>query len=219
MQSTKFWFLSLLVCSALPGPSIIVHAAGLEVHYDQKRDRLSVQADQEPLSRVLAVIAAKARVNILMDPSINKTVSLRLAPQSLQKALQKVCKGLSYVIEYHTDVQQRSVVSGLRLLPQGKQDTGQLVPVAVLNARAGRHDAVLSDISAVGGGNIVDGSGSSLHGQERITEKRSAKEAVAPVEVTTATGPAGNDDGAGDKIQPSRPAPKRVRPEVPSADY
>lgn len=42
------------------------------------------------------------------------------------------------MIEYSTDAQQRKVISGMKLLPEGKQDSGQLVSVAVVNVRADR---------------------------------------------------------------------------------
>ncbi len=110
----------------------------IAIEYDQQRDKISIQAQNASLTSVLSEVAQKTNITIRVDPAVEKTVNFQLPPQSLQQALQKVVKGLSYVIEYKTNAEQRAVVSGLRLLPKGKQDSGQLVPVSVLNARAGQ---------------------------------------------------------------------------------
>ena len=117
--------------------SSTAYAGNVLVDYDASQDRIQVQASNASLTQVLAEIASKTNITIRIDPEVEKIISTNLPPQALQQALQKVVKGLSYVIEYNIDEKQQTVVSGLRLLPKGKQDSGQLVSVAVLNARAG----------------------------------------------------------------------------------
>ena len=116
------------------------YAGNVLVNYDASQDRIQVQANNASLTQVLAEIAGKTSMTIRIDPAVEKNISINLPPQSLQQALQKVVKGLSYVIEYNIDEKQQTVVSGLRLLPKGKQDSGQLVSVAVLNARASQNN-------------------------------------------------------------------------------
>lgn len=121
----------------LPG-SIFASNPNIIISYNQQRDNISIQAQDASLTTVLSDVAKKTNITIRIDPAVEKTVNFQLPPQSLQQALQKIVKGLSYIIEYKTDAQQQTVVSGLRLLPKGIQDSGQLVPVSVLNARASR---------------------------------------------------------------------------------
>lgn len=113
-----------------------VCASTIVIEYDKDEQLLGVTADKASLIEILKQISVKTGITIRIDPAVEKTVSFQLPPQPLQKALQKVCKGLSYVIEYSTISPQRSVISGIELLPEGKQDSGQLVPVTVVNARA-----------------------------------------------------------------------------------
>ncbi len=130
-----FLLTAFVLMLALTGP-LIAGNPNIIIGYDQQRDKISIQAENASLTTVLSDIAKKTNITIRIDPAVEKTVNFQLPPQSLQQALQKIVKGLSYVIEYSTNEQERVVVSGLRLLPKGKQDSGQLVPVSVLNARA-----------------------------------------------------------------------------------
>jgi len=126
---------------------IPVHAGNIVVKYDSQKNKIAIQASNASLTSVLAEIANKANMTIQIDPAVEKQVSFQLRTQPLQEALQKVVKGLSYVIEYKTDARQQTVVSGMRLLPKGKQDSGQLVPVSVLNARASQNNSTIDDIN------------------------------------------------------------------------
>ncbi len=124
-----------------------VYASGINVEYDSQKNKIAIQASNASLTSVLAEIANKTNMTIQIDPAVEKQVSFQLRPQPLQQALQKIVKGLSYVIEYKIDEKQQTVVSGLRLLPKGKQDSGQLVSVSVLNARASQIDGEGDDTS------------------------------------------------------------------------
>lgn len=117
------------------------NAANISVEYNQQKDKLSIQAQNASLTAVLSGIAEKTGINIRIDPAVEKKVSFQLRSQSLQSALQKICKGLSYVIEYGENNKKQTIVSGMTLLPKGKQDSGQLISVATLNARASQNAA------------------------------------------------------------------------------
>lgn len=195
MKRTNFWFLPLLFCSALLGPSHAAYAAGLEVRYDRERDRLSVQAEQVSLTQVLGRIAAQTGVEILMDPSIEKTVSMSLKGQPLEKALKQIARGLSYVMLYDSGKKQNSTqtprLTTMKLLPEGKQDSPNLVPVAVLNARAGRHNRSL------GGGNTVYKIEPIDHNQNIPRQKRSTRnESPIPADVVAGEGQVASGDAA-----------------------
>lgn len=113
-------------------------ASNVNIEYDPQQDRIKILASNASLTQLLAQISKQTNMEIQIDPAVEKKVNFQLPPQSLQQALQKVCKGLSYVIEYRTDKQLGTVISGMRLLPKGVQDSGQLVSVSALNAISGR---------------------------------------------------------------------------------
>ena len=142
MTRANVWFLPLLFFGVLLRPLQSAHAEGMEVTYDRERDLLSVRADQVPLTQVLGRISDRSGIEILIDPSIDNKISIVISEQPLEKALKQIARGLSYVMLYgKSSNQDRS--SGLRLatmklLPEGRQNSPNLVPVAVLNARAGR---------------------------------------------------------------------------------
>jgi len=125
---------ALVLMLALPG-SLIASNPNIVIEYDQQREKISIQAQNASLTNLLSEVAKKTNITIRLDPAVEKRVSFQLPPQSLQSALQKIAKGLSYVIEYRTNEQERVVVSGMRLLQKGNQDSGQLVPVSTLNAQ------------------------------------------------------------------------------------
>jgi len=146
------------------------YAGKVLVDYDASQDLVKIQASNASLTQVLAEIASKTNIIIRIDPAVEKKISTNLPPQPLRQALQKVVKGLSYVIEYKIDEKQQTVISGMKLLPKGKQDSGQLVPVSVLNARASQIHGEGDDVS--GGslnrrGNYYPGSRQSRSGQKQ----------------------------------------------------
>jgi len=127
---------TLVMLVLITGFTTQAYAAGIDVSYDPQKDKIQIQASNASLTQLLGQIAGQAKIDIQIDPAVEKKISLQLRPQSLQNALQKICKDLSYVIEYRTNEQQQTVVSGLRLLPKGKQDSGQLVSVEAVNTPA-----------------------------------------------------------------------------------
>lgn len=141
-----FLLTAFVLMLALTGP-LIAGNPNIIIGYDQQRDEISIQAENASLTTVLSDIAKKTRITIHIDPVVEKTVNFQLPRQPLQQALQKIVKGLSYIIEYSTNEQERVVVSGLRILPKGKQDSGQLVPVSTLNAQTSFSDKARKNIS------------------------------------------------------------------------
>lgn len=192
-----------------------VYAGKVLVDYDSSQDLIQVQANNASLTQVLAEIANKTNIVIRIDPAVEKEISINLPPQSLQQALQKVVKGLSYVIEYKIDEKQQTVVSGLRLLPKGKQNSGQLVSVAVLNARVGQNSR--------GGDRDFDGSinrrGNYYPGSRRSSPNPQVQRPTNNMQ----GGMDGNDtlvqDGAVDTVrQQAKPQAKKIRPKAPHPD-
>jgi hypothetical protein len=111
------------------------NSARFNVSYDRQTGLLTVEADRTPLTQILAQIATQSGVEIMVDPSIEKEISISLPEQPLEKALRKIARGLSYAMYY--DVGDSKLVA-MKILPQGKQGSGNLVPASLFDARAGR---------------------------------------------------------------------------------
>jgi type II secretory pathway component GspD/PulD (secretin) len=136
---------------------------GLNVSYDTKNDRLTVDAKKVPLTQILAQISEQSGVEILVDPSVEKDISIYLPAQPLKKALKQIARGLNYAM-YYNDEDSRLVA--MKIVPKGKQGSSNLVPVTHPNALSGQPDRR-------GDGNYDEGNNDATRGRriERLTEK------------------------------------------------
>ena len=128
-------FGSMLLAWSMAPMLAAENIARLNVSYDRKTGLLTVEADHTPLTQILAQIAAQSGVEIIVDPSIEKEISISLPEQPLEKALKKIARGLSYAMYYD---EADSKLVAMKILPQGKQDSGNRAPGVLFDARAGR---------------------------------------------------------------------------------
>ena len=116
--------------------------ADFNISYDRQTGMLTVEADRTPLTQILAQIATQSGVEIIVDISIEKEISISLPEQPLEKALKQIARGLNYTMHYEeADSQNPSQgdrLVAMKILPQGKQGSGNLGSVSVFGARAGR---------------------------------------------------------------------------------
>lgn len=111
----------------------------LNVSYDDKEDLLTVDANFVPLTHILSQIATLSGVEIILDPSIQKDISIYLPPQPLENALKQLARDLNYAMQYDK-AGSRLVV--MKIVPQGKQNSGNLVSATKPNIRSGRLDGL-----------------------------------------------------------------------------
>lgn len=104
------------------------YAGSVVITYNENEQLLGVIANQASLTEVLKEISAKTGIEIRIDPAIERRASFAIKPQPLEKVLGSVVKKLSYVMKYKTMSNVR-YVTGLDILPKGKQDSGQLVRI------------------------------------------------------------------------------------------
>lgn len=139
MQHGVLASIAFFLAVFLAAQGSLAAGAGVKVTYDKQRDRLSIQAHKVSLTQVLGRIAAETGMNIRTHPDVEKTITLQLPPQPLERALKQLVRGLSYILEYDTvrvsGKTSRSRVVGMWLLPEGQQSSGQLM--AVVNQGAG----------------------------------------------------------------------------------
>jgi hypothetical protein len=112
-----------------------------QVHYDSAADRLTVVAQEIPLSTLLAHIAIASGLEILMDPDADRPVSITLRDQPLEAGLKRLVRGLSYAMFYESKPFEGSkpnspLLIAMKVLPQGKEDRTALAPVVTLEKEA-----------------------------------------------------------------------------------
>lgn len=112
-----------------------------QVRYDSPTDRLTVVAQEIPLSKLLAHIAVASAIEILMDPAADRSVSITLRDQPLEVGLKQLVRGLSYAMFYGSKPSVGSKPSpplliAMKVLPQGKEDSTALAPVVPLEQEA-----------------------------------------------------------------------------------
>jgi len=164
---------------------------GLNVSYDQKEDLLTVDANFVPLTHVFAQIATQSGIEIIVDPSIEKDISIYLPPQPLENALKQLARDLNYAMQYDN---AGSRLVAMKIVPQGKQDSGNFVSSATKpNIRSGRLDGLgdgnnetigggSRDIDYNGGRNYSAGNPSELRGEPKLPDDDQQR-TVDPVEL------------------------------------
>jgi hypothetical protein len=140
---------------------------GLNVSYESKKDLLTVDANGVPLTQILARIAEQSGIEIMIDPSVEKEISIYLPAQPLEKALKQLARGLNYAMHYD---KATSRLVAMKIVPQGKLTSGKLISLTKPTARMGRPDGIEDDNSDVSGG--VRGYSSSA-GDYPVSENKS----------------------------------------------
>ena len=112
-----------------------------QVRYDSAADRLTVVAQEIPLSKLLAHIAVASGIEILMDPAADRSVSITLHDKPLEAGLKQLVRGLSYAMFYESKPSDGSKPSpplliAMKVLPRGKKDSTDLAPVVTLEKEA-----------------------------------------------------------------------------------
>jgi len=142
-----------------------IPAAQQQVHYDPATDRLTLNVQDMSLTQLLARISGQTGVEILMDPTVERTITFSMQDQPLEAGLNKLTRGLNTVmIHDQRDVPgkgRQSMLTTVKLLPEGQTNSALLRPVVSPEAEAllrakGRDPA-------------------SKPGNERVNERRAAR--------------------------------------------
>ena len=115
-----------------------------EVIYDKATDRLSVQADRVSLDGLLARIALLSGVEFLMDPKVEKPVSITLKDRPLEEGLKNIMQtlNLGYAMIYQKkegqDQSAEPLLISMKIVPKGMENNPNLnlVPVVDVNGEA-----------------------------------------------------------------------------------
>ncbi len=123
------------------------------VHYDKAGDRLTLDVREIPLRGLLAQIGLRTGVEILMDPAIERRVSANFKAVPLTEGLQRISQGLSTVLIHDKPGGAKpgtpEVLVRMKVLPEGKHDSGQLQSLAapVMEGVAHRYTAPLPSVA------------------------------------------------------------------------
>jgi len=131
-----------LVLVAFMAPTAF--AGGPEVTYDKATDRLSVGTDRVSLKGLLARISLLSGVEFLVDPEVEKPVSITLKDRSLEKGLKKIMQTLNLryamIYEKKTGLDQSAepLLISMKIVPEGKENNPNLnlAPVVDVNGEA-----------------------------------------------------------------------------------
>jgi len=123
-------------------------AAQPQVHYDPATDRLTLDVRDMSLTQLLARISAQTGVEILLDPALERPVTVAMQDKPLEAGLTALTREYNTVmIHDQRDVPgkgSQSLLTTIKLLPQGQTNTALLRPALSPEAeavmRAGGHD-------------------------------------------------------------------------------
>lgn len=152
------YFILLFILSFSPLPVAGDKSLPLRVDYDSKSNQLVVIANDVMLKRVLANIALKTGMEILMDPDANRSISANLKDKPLEKSLKVLLRGTSYVFIYKKDrlgapgngktVSRQPALMAVRVLLSGENDTSKLQRVVALPSEALQHALATGGLAA-----------------------------------------------------------------------
>ncbi|MDZ4184790.1 MAG: hypothetical protein U1D97_07415 [Desulfuromonadales bacterium] len=128
-------FRMMLILLTLCFATISMAASPPTVRYDGRSDLLTVQARQVSLLQLLAEISLQTGVEILMDPAAEKTVTVDFEKKTLEDGLRQMTRlhnlntALSYADPIAGSQRKTPLVIGVKVLPQGKSSSSNLLPV------------------------------------------------------------------------------------------
>lgn len=140
-----FWGLVLV---AFVGSAAI--AGGPEVVYDKATDSLSVQADGASLKGLLARVALLSGVEFLMNPEVERPVSITFKDYSLERGLKKIMQALDlrYAMIYQKkkgrDQLTEPLLISMKIVPEGKENNSNLNLASVVDVNG---EAVIRSLS------------------------------------------------------------------------
>lgn len=109
------------------------------VNYMQETNQLSVEARQFSLQGVLARISYLSGVEISMDPTVERPVTIMFSGQPLEHGLRRLTRNMNSVFVYSQQLARKNekpVLIGMQLLPKGQQSSENLQPVLPLENEA-----------------------------------------------------------------------------------
>lgn len=102
------------------------------VLYDKQKDTLNMNVTDMSLKRLLATIAIQSHIEVLFDDGAEQSISMAFDDAPLQKALENLLRGSSYAFRYTRDNNDRALLIGVTVLPEG--DTGDGNAQSLLHA-------------------------------------------------------------------------------------
>lgn len=95
------------------------------VSYDKANDFLHVSVEAVALKRVLGRIAKQSGIEVMFDDMADAPVSVDIKASTLEDGLKRILKGHNHMLRYSRDEQEKLLLIGVMVLPEGEQDTGR----------------------------------------------------------------------------------------------
>lgn len=118
----------------------VIPAAPQQVHYDPATDRLTLNVQDMSLTQLLARISAQTGVEILLDPALERPVTVAVQDQPLEAGLTTLTREYNTVmIHDQRDVPGKGIqtlLTTIKLLPRGQTNTALLRPALSPEAEA-----------------------------------------------------------------------------------
>lgn len=114
------------------------------IDYDKAADTLSLDVEKVSLKRLLATIAIQSQIEVLFDERADREVTMQLEKRSLEAGLENLLRESNYLFRYGKDEAGKHFLLGVRVLPKGESDSGNVQPLlhaageAFMNAKHNR---------------------------------------------------------------------------------
>ncbi len=95
------------------------------VKYDKVQDSLSLTAEDVSLRHLLALIAMQSHIEVLFDDLAEQTISMTLEDRPLESALKTLLRGSSYAFRYNKGEDDKLLLIGVKVLPEGGGNNAQ----------------------------------------------------------------------------------------------
>jgi hypothetical protein len=116
--------------------SMTTDDASLFVDYDNESDRLVVRADNVTLKQLLTMITYETGIEVIFDDAADTLLSIEVDKPKLEEGLKQVLRGTNYMMRYSRDDNQRLMLLGVLVLPEGESDRGSARRLVGLHSEA-----------------------------------------------------------------------------------
>lgn len=110
------------------------------VHYESTTDRLTIDVHDASLISVLKAISRQSGVGFLIDPSVERVVSLEASDRPLEQVVKTLTRGMNRVMVHEVrtlpGMGEQNVLVEVQLLPKGQTNTALLMPLLSPEAEA-----------------------------------------------------------------------------------
>ncbi len=116
--------------------AVATHSSAV-VEYNQASDQLTVDITDIQLRQVMAIIARKSGIRVMMDAAVKQSVTAKFKNQALMEGLKQLLRHTNSAYFFYSKKNTKpQLLLAIKILPKGKQSSSNLQPLVSLPSEA-----------------------------------------------------------------------------------